>query len=213
MIRKAVIIASNAGLLVDVLREKLQDVDLRVFVVASDVDLAARIKSSFPRLIFLENCYHGHRTDVFIQRLVKHDKGLRIAVWSASELKPASAARFIIAGAESFFSLRDTVGNIETILACIARGKQYYPADVEAVVDKEYAVPLIGESLTKREIEIIKLTIDGKTNLQIADDLSISFHAVRFHKSNIYRKCGGSTPVDILRNGLVNGVISIEDIV
>jgi DNA-binding NarL/FixJ family response regulator len=212
MISKSVIIASNAGFIVDVLREKLQDVDLRVFIAASDVDLAARMKSSFTRLIFIENCYHGHRTDVFIQRLVKRDRDLRIAVWAASEVKPSSAARFIIAGAESFFSLRDNVGNIEAILGRIAGGRRYCPLDVEAAVDKEFAVPIIGEDLTKREIEVIKLTIDGKTNEQIADDLDISFHSVRFHKSNIYRKCGGSTPVDILRNGLVSGTISIDDI-
>jgi hypothetical protein len=32
------------------------------------------------------------------------------------------------------------------------------------------------------------------------------------HKLNIYRKCGGSSPVDMLRYGLINGVIGLEDL-
>ena len=211
MRNNSVIIATNALFFAGLLGEKLRDAAFQVYIAATDNDLTAKIKAVFPRFLFLENCFHGHGTDAFIQRIVRHNRGLRVAVWAVSEVKPITAARYIAAGAESFFSLRDTEGNIEAILYRIAGGRHYCPADVEAVLDKDCAYPVIGEELTNREVEIIRLSVGGKSNQQIGDVLSVSVHTVKFHKSNIYRKCGGNTPVDILRNGLIRGIIGPED--
>ena len=211
MRNNGVIIATNAEILSGFLREKLRDAGLHVVVAATDIDLTTKIRSLFPRFIFLEHCFHGQGTDVFVQRTVKHNHNVRIVVWAASEVKPLAAARFITAGAESFFSLRDTESNLETILYRIAGGQPYYPADVGAVLDKDCAFPIIGEELTSREIEIIKLSAAGQTNRQIGEALSMSLHTVKFHRANIYRKCGGNRPVDILRNGLIQGIISSDD--
>ena len=46
----------------------------------------------------------------------------------------------------------------------------------------------IYDILTRREVKIIKLIIDGYTNKEIADRLSISFHTVRNHRHNILQK-------------------------
>jgi len=42
--------------------------------------------------------------------------------------------------------------------------------------------------ITKREAEIIELILDGMNNKEIQDKLFISFHTVKNHVSNIYRK-------------------------
>jgi two-component system response regulator NreC len=170
------------------------------------------MKAVFPNFIFIENCFCGHCTDAFIKRMVQQYKGLNIVVWAACEVKAPVAARFIFAGAESFFSLRDTESNIETIIYRIAGGRHYYPADVEAAIDSDNGNPVIGEGLTERELQITKNAVKGKSNQEVGDILSLSIHTVKFHKNNIYRKCGGKTPVDILRNGLLRGLLRIEDL-
>jgi len=47
--------------------------------------------------------------------------------------------------------------------------------------------------LTAREHEIALLILDGKSNKEIEDELFISFHTVKNHISNIYRKCNIKT--------------------
>ena len=42
--------------------------------------------------------------------------------------------------------------------------------------------------LTKREIEVLKLVIDGKSNLEISDKLNITIHTVKAHISSILDK-------------------------
>jgi DNA-binding NarL/FixJ family response regulator len=211
MKNNSIVIATSAGFFAEALREKLRDASFQVFVATTDEDLAVKMKMAFPRFVFIEHCFHGYGTDAFVQRMVKQYRDLHVVVWAASEVKPFAAARFIFAGAESFFSLRDTDSHVEAVIYRIAGGRHYCPADVEAVIDKNCMYPLIGEELTRREIEVIKMSIAGQTNQEIADFMRVSVHAVRFHKSNIYRKCGGNTPMDILRNGLLRGIIHTED--
>jgi len=208
----SVIIASNAFFLADALRDMLRDADFKVFSAFNDNELAVKIKTVFPRYVFLEHCFHGCGTDIFIQKTVKLYRNIHIVVWTASDMKPPAAARFILAGAESFFSLRDTYQNILSILYRIAGGRCYCSADVEAIVNKKDALPDIGEELTNKEIEVVKMSCKGKSNKQIAEQMSVSEHTIRFHKASIYRKCGGCLPVDILRNCILRGIIKPEDL-
>jgi DNA-binding CsgD family transcriptional regulator len=45
-------------------------------------------------------------------------------------------------------------------------------------------------SLSPREAQVIRLMTDGMTNRQIAGQLSVTIHAVKFHLASIYRKLG-----------------------
>jgi DNA-binding NarL/FixJ family response regulator len=133
-------------------------------------------------------------------------------VWSAQVVKPVIAARFILAGAESYFSLRGTGEDVAGALGLIAAGKRYCPAEVQAIAESGTYFPDMRGKLTMREIEVIKQSISGRKNREIAEALGIAAATVKMHKVNIYRKCGGNTPVDILRYGLRQGVIGLEDL-
>ncbi|MEU0488605.1 response regulator transcription factor [Nocardiopsis sp. NPDC006139] len=52
------------------------------------------------------------------------------------------------------------------------------------------AEPLFGESLTRREQEVLDLLTQGLSNSQIADRLILSTGAIKFHVSNLLRKFG-----------------------
>ena len=47
--------------------------------------------------------------------------------------------------------------------------------------------------LTAREVEVLRLVAEGKTNRAIAKALVISDHTVRRHLQNIFNKIGVST--------------------
>jgi DNA-binding NarL/FixJ family response regulator len=213
MRNNSVIIATGADFLADTLKDILRDLDTGiVFVVRDEDELLARIKNSYPRCVFLENCFREQATEEYVQRLTRRYRDLRIAVWSASTVRPVIAARYIFAGAESYFSLRDTDKDIGDVLGYILRGRHYCPGTVREILDKGSYVPRIGKGLTAREVEIAKLSVSGQSNREIADVLGIRLPTVKQHKANIYRKCGGNSPVDILRYGLTRGIICPEDL-
>jgi DNA-binding CsgD family transcriptional regulator len=57
-------------------------------------------------------------------------------------------------------------------------------SDIDAVIEKIDA----DSSLTSREKEVLGLMIQGKSNMQIAEELVISVYTVKRHVNNIFRK-------------------------
>jgi NarL family two-component system response regulator LiaR len=62
-------------------------------------------------------------------------------------------------------------------------------AIIEAIKEPGSRIP----SLTKQELKILELIVEGKSNKEIAGELYISDHTVKFHISNIFSKLGAST--------------------
>ncbi len=66
------------------------------------------------------------------------------------------------------------------------------------------------KNLSTREMEIFKLFAEGISNRNIADKLFISVRTVETHKSNIMRKIGLKTSVDLVRFAIKNNIIELD---
>lgn len=64
-------------------------------------------------------------------------------------------------------------------------------------------------SLSRREIEIVDLLAKGLSSVQIADELSISDHTVRTHRSNILKKLDCHNTTDLVLKCLAAGLIKL----
>lgn len=63
------------------------------------------------------------------------------------------------------------------------------------------------EALTEREQEVLQLLAHGLANKQIAAQLNISAHTVKFHITSIYGKLGATNRTEAVRIGLQTGLI------
>jgi DNA-binding NarL/FixJ family response regulator len=65
-----------------------------------------------------------------------------------------------------------------------------------------------GPGLTPRELQILQLIVDGKSNKEIADQLELSVNTVAVHRANIMDALGIHKTAELvvyaIRNGLVN---------
>lgn len=65
--------------------------------------------------------------------------------------------------------------------------------------------------LSKREMEVVELVLQGKSNKQIASSLTISVRTVEFHLKNIYAKFHVSSRIElVLKLGNIQGNFVIE---
>ena len=209
MINNSVIIASTADFLIDTLRNKLKDLNLRVFTACNEKDLYNTINSTFPRLIFIEHSFCGYDTDNYISKTLKFNQNLHFVIWTVNVINPVNAARFIHAGAESFISLRDTVENVEDTLYRISEGHKHYPNDVREALKSDKNIPIFNKPLTPRELQIIKLF--GLEDKEIAKQLSLAIQTVYYHKNNIFRKLGLKRKNEVLKYVIENGILTQND--
>lgn len=64
--------------------------------------------------------------------------------------------------------------------------------------------------LTKRELEVLCLVIEGKSSKDVADALYVSKRTVDFHLANIYDKLQVSNRVQAFRRATRLGLIPLE---
>jgi DNA-binding NarL/FixJ family response regulator len=74
------------------------------------------------------------------------------------------------------------------------------------------AATLKGEKpagLTARELEILQLIVDGKSNKEIAADLDLSANTVAVHRANIMTSLGIHKTAELVAYAIRNGLVSI----
>lgn len=71
----------------------------------------------------------------------------------------------------------------------VTSGKSYFDS-IRDFVEKD-SHPVFN--LSERELEIIKLIVNGRTSMEIAAQLFLSEHTVKTHRKNIFRKIGISS--------------------
>ena len=72
------------------------------------------------------------------------------------------------------------------------------------------AAPTGDCPLTGRELEILRLAAQGRTNGQIARELWVTEQTVKFHLSNTYRKLGVANRTEASRYAHVNDLVAVD---
>jgi len=65
------------------------------------------------------------------------------------------------------------------------------------------------QTLTPREIEVLRMVAEGLGNKEIASRLGISDHTVKFHISSIFAKLGASSRTEAVTVGIRQGLIMV----
>ena len=92
----------------------------------------------------------------------------------------------------------DLLSSIERVM----QGKSYF--DYVSDFKKQ---SIFEKPLSKREIEIIKLIVRGKTSTQIASELFISRETVKTHRKNIFQKLDIKSSAQLITYSINNGII------
>ncbi len=71
--------------------------------------------------------------------------------------------------------------------------------------------PAFPDGLTQREVEVLQLLAQGKSNSQISQELVVAEGTTRRHVANIYEKIGVVNRAEATRYALREGLLSLEE--
>ncbi len=107
---------------------------------------------------------------------------------------------------------------IDAIRAVHAGESVLHPAVARRVICKlvspapSHVEERVAESLSEREIEILKLAAKGINNKDIAEQLFLSPRTVQAHLGNIFNKLGVASRTEAVLYGLRRGWFTLEDL-
>jgi two-component system, NarL family, response regulator YdfI len=202
---------------------------IRVLVAASSpterAELQALLASS-PRLRVVGASDSGQglpaavdqlRPDVVVLALEPGDeapldtvgRGASAFVLLADDSRNASASEALRAGARAILPRLSTLAEIEVTVEAVAAGLLVlHPDAAETLLPTKRGVSSgRSESLTAREIEVLRKLAAGLGNKELAERLGISEHTVKFHIASIFAKLGAGTRTEAVTLGLRRGLI------
>lgn len=149
-----------------------------------------------------------------IRELKHQDPAVRIIVMTAHAAEEYVFAA-LEAGVDGYF-LKD--GSQEELLMAIAtvlEGRRYLCPGVSEQVIEGYlhGKPRLKkqsawDSLTPREIEVVKLVAEGYKNREIAEELFISIKTVEKHRSNLMAKLNLKGAAELAKLAMEKGLIA-----
>lgn len=176
----------------------LIDDDPNLEVVAEDLD-AERMRAALQRRrpdVALLN-YGSLRTPFEVQALHSSFPQTRLVVL-ASRPTAAEANQMLTFGATACLSKETQARDVLSAIHLASRGLQVLPRAKVAGIG---ASPSGPEPLTSREVDVLALLQEGRSNAEIALALQVGIETVRTHARNIYRKLGVRTRRELTRQG------------
>jgi len=74
---------------------------------------------------------------------------------------------------------------------------------------RQATAPQEGATLAPRELEVLRLVAQGLVNKEIAAELGISTHTVKYHLASLLAKLGVSTRTEAVMLGIRTGLVPL----
>jgi DNA-binding NarL/FixJ family response regulator len=126
--------------------------------------------------------------------------------------------RALEAGARGYVLKSDLTDCLPKAVRAIAEGKRFLTPKVSEIVldvflngkERHGNTRREGVSLGPRELEVVRLLGEGKTNKEIAGVLQIAVRTVETHRSHIMHKLDLHSVVELVRYGLSHGITTTQ---
>lgn len=162
-------------------------------------------RTARPDVILLDYHLPGYDAADLIPRLRQLSPGVRIVVLT-SDTTDATLARGLRAGVEGYITKERALDDVLEALRTVSGGGQYL-SDEQVARSQAVTGGSTGETLTERELGILRLLAQGKDSQAIADELTISTNTVRTHLQNIFAKLGVHSKLEAVTTATARGLL------
>ena len=121
-------------------------------------------------------------------------------------------------GCSGYVLKNSDTDQIINAIRTIYNGGTYYGSKVSQIIVNQYlkassktqAIEEVAQSLTPREIEIVRLICEGLSTKEMATEMDISARTVEAHRNNVYKKLGVTNAAQLVRCAIKYDLIKVE---
>ncbi|MBB6734870.1 response regulator [Cohnella zeiphila] len=151
-------------------------------------------KAYRPDVVLMDLVMEGMDGIETTRKLLEEQPECRVIVLT-SFLDDEKMYPVIEAGAFSYLLKTSRASEIADAIRAAARGQSVLESQVASKMMNRFRKPAQTasqphEELTEREMEVLQLLAQGKSNQEIADELFIGIKTVKYHMTNLFGKLG-----------------------
>jgi len=183
-------------------------------VAASGNDAVEKYKLLKPDIVLLDISLPDISGFAVAERIIEFDNTAKIILLTMHE-NPDFIKKAIKSGIRGYLSKEDTSRDVLVkAIYAIYNNETFFSESVEKKLG-EISIPHISNdlsenTLSKREIEILKLILEGLSNPEIAQKLYLSVRTVETHKFNIMAKLNIKSTVELVKYAIQNNLIELK---
>jgi len=192
--------------------------DFRVVLSCDDRNVLAEKLKAIQVHVLLLNMHDisVRNLNLIIQLNISNPK-LKILIISVIDSEEI-VLKTIKAGAKGFLGKDSDQNSLLEAIYTLRNGHDYYSKSITHLLLNRYISSLKAddlsqnanlESLSSRQIEILKLWGESYSNQEIADRFFISVRTVESHKNHIMQKLNLKSTVDMVKFAIKNNIIEI----
>jgi two-component system response regulator NreC len=203
-----IVLADDHGVVRSGLRMLLDsEGDFEVVAEASDIESARRyVRGHHPGVLVLDLNMPGGSSLEAIPLIREESPDTQIVVLTMQQ-EPAFAREALGAGALGYVLKEAADDELVEAVRRAAVGESYLNPRLGARIASE-PPPGPPDSLSNREVDVLRLIALGHTNAEIAEQLYLSVRTVETHRSHIQQKLRLSTRAELVGYALERGLIS-----
>lgn len=181
---------------------------------ASSEEVLLKIRSIPVDVALIDISLPGISGIKLTEQLTLSYPGVKVMILSM-HLNEEYVSNALRAGALGYLVKNTTRDELISAINMVADGKKYLGREVSEVITAGYIrriksdQALDRELLSKRELEILRLTAEGYGNKEISERLFISIRTVESHKNHIMQKLELKSAVEMARYAIKKGLINL----
>jgi DNA-binding NarL/FixJ family response regulator len=129
--------------------------------------------------------------------------------------------RALDAGANGYLLKSDLIDDLPEAVRTVSENKSFLTPKISEIVLKGFIntgnkpdeEKRAGVRITPRELEIIRLLAEGKSNKEVSTQLGITVRTVETHRSKIMLKLGLHSLAELIHYAISNEIISVKGLV
>jgi len=183
------------------------DPEIAVVGEAGDGDEAIRLAASLQPSVIVMDCAMPRTSGLVAMRAILQSQPTVAILMLSMHAEETLVRQALQAGARGYILKSALDLDLAAAVRRVASGEQVLDPEISGSATLRGERPSV---LSPRELEVLQLICDGKSNREIAADLKLSANTVAVHRANIMNALGMHKTAELVVYAIQHGLVHLQ---